>query len=169
MPALANIRHERFVRAWVKTGNAAQSYLKAGYKPTTRNSLDASACQLLRSPKVKSRIGEVKRAVSYKTRVGLETLLARAEEARALAMATDQPAAAIQATTLQAKLLGLLVEKRETGQPGDFAHLETQAEIVDKVRADVGDKEADALASVLSRLDAVETLDAERDPEASIN
>jgi hypothetical protein len=153
MPALANIRHERFVRHYLKTGVAAQAYLAAGYKPTNRNSLDASACQLLRSPKVQSRIGEFRRQMTYKTRVTLEKLLDQAEEARALAMASEQPAAAIQATTLQAKLVGLLVDRKETGQPGDFSALNSQDEVLAKVRAEYGDEVAKAVAAIVDRED----------------
>src|SRR4030095_14797571 len=49
MPVLENIRHERFAVLYVKSANASASYLKAGYNPTTRNSLDVSACQLLKN------------------------------------------------------------------------------------------------------------------------
>jgi phage terminase small subunit len=152
MATLFNPRHETFVRHWLKTGNGAQSYLAAGYKPTTRNALDVSASQLLRRPKIKARINEVRRQMSYKTRVTLETLVEQAEDARRLAMATEQPGAAIQATTLQAKLVGLLVERKESGQPGDFAQLETTEAILAKVRAEFGEAEAQALATILNKV-----------------
>src|SRR5882762_10660531 len=53
MPALNNLRHERFARAFIKTNVAARAYLEAGYEPSNRNTLDAAASRLLGHVKVK--------------------------------------------------------------------------------------------------------------------
>jgi hypothetical protein len=74
MPALRNIRHERFARAYIKTGNAAASYLKAGYTPKTRSGLDAAACRLARSGKTQSRIKELRRQMAARNRISVDTL-----------------------------------------------------------------------------------------------
>ena len=175
MPALSNPRHERFVRYYMKTNNASAAYLKAGYRPKDRASLDPAASKLTRHHKVQSRIREIRRQMTQRTRITLETLLHDLAEDRALARETKQVSAAIAATQLSAKLVGLLIDRKESGQPGDFSDLTSADEIMAKVRADLGDEFADALAGVLSKADPVETptqtpeLDAERDEGATLN
>ena len=176
MPALANPRHERFVRYYMKTNNASAAYLKAGYRPKDRASLDPAASKLTRHHKVQSRIREIRRQMTQRTRITLETLLNDLAEDRKLARETKQVSAAIAATQLSAKLVGLLIDRKESGAPGDFSDLSSADEILAKVRTDLGDEFADALSAVLSKRDdtpqdvapAIE-LDAERDDGATLN
>ena len=121
MAPLPNIRHERFAVAVIKTGVAAKAYLEAGFKPTTRNALDVSACQLLRKPKVKARIWELQTQIARRSAVTLDTLLDDLEAARERAHELGQPSAAIAATMGKARLLGLLVDRKEHSAPGEFA------------------------------------------------
>ena len=51
-------------------------------------------------------------------------MLAEAEEARQLALATKNPSAAVTATKEKGVLSGQRVEPSEQGQPGEFADLE---------------------------------------------
>jgi|SRR5882672_3951939 len=152
MPRLDNIRHERFAREYIKTGVGAQAYLKAGYHPSTRNALDVNACRMLRHRKVASRIAELRRQMTYKTKISLESLLSDLADDRALARELGQPSAAIAATTLAAKLTGLLVERKESGAPGDFAGL-TAEQAIEQVRKDHGEAKAAALAALLEQPD----------------
>jgi phage terminase small subunit len=156
MPALTNIRRERFVRHYIKTGIASQAYKAAGYVANTRGALDSSAYNLLRMPEVKSRIAEVRRQMTYRTRITLESLLAELAQDRELARRVDQPSAAIQATVVQAKLVGLMVDRKENGAPGDFAGLTTVDEIVAKARVELGDDAAAMLLAVLGKSEPVE-------------
>lgn len=87
--------------------------------------------------------------MSFRTKVTVESLLEDAAQDRELARRLDQPSAALAATAFMAKLVGLLVDRKEQGQPGDFASLETSEAIVDKVRAELGDNAANALAALL--------------------
>ena len=176
MPALANPRHERLARLYLKLGVKSQAYVQAGYRNnTTRASLDAASSRAFRNVKVKRRINELRKQMTQRTRITIESLLHDLAEDRALARETKQVSAAIAATQLSAKLVGLLIDRKESGQPGDFSDLTSADEIMAKVRADLGDEFADALAGVLSKADPVETpaqtpeLDAERDEGATLN
>ena len=151
MSALANIRHERFARAVIRTGVAARAYLKAGYTPTTRNALDVSACQLLRRPKVQARVRELRKQMAARNRISLDSLLDDLAADRALARTLGQPSAAIAATQLTARLCGLLVDRKESGQPGEFAGLQSEAEVLALVRRELGDDSATALAAALAQ------------------
>lgn len=57
--ALKNIKHENFCLHYSKTGNATESYKKAGYKAKTEAGINASASQLLKNPKVQARLAEL--------------------------------------------------------------------------------------------------------------
>ena len=88
---------------------------------------------------------------NVKHRITVESLLSDLSEARALALATKQPGAAIQATTVAAKLVGLMVDRKESGAPGDFAGLQSTDEILAKVSEELGPALALALRAVLDK------------------
>ena len=158
MAPIPNIRHERFARAFIKTHVAAKAYLKAGFNPTTRNSLDASASALLRRPKVQSRIKELQSQMAARNRITVDTLLEDLASDRELARTLGQPSAAIAATQLSAKLVGLLVDRKESGQPGDFAGLQSASEVLALVKAELGDETAALLSAALERREEASAL-----------
>lgn len=49
-----------------------------------------------------------------------DSIATELEEARALALREGQAAAAVSATATKAKLVGLMIDRKETGKPGDF-------------------------------------------------
>jgi hypothetical protein len=73
---------------------------------------------------------------------------------RQLAREIGQPSAAIAATQLTAKLVGLLVDRNEEGQPGEFAGLQSEADVIDKVRVELGEEAAQQLMQALAKADA---------------
>jgi len=154
MPALHSIRMERFARFYFESGNAAASYLKAGYKPSSRNTLDSAASRLTRSVKVKARIRELSKHMITRNRITVDSLLEDLAQDRALARELGQPSAAISATQLSARLVGLLVDRKEQGGPGAFSEA-SEAEVLAMVRRELGDDSAAALAAALAREDAV--------------
>lgn len=144
-----NPRQLRFVAEYIRTGNASLSYALAGYQNTTRESRDNAASRLLGNVGIKREINRRKRAMMKRSDVTIEKLLSDAQEARDLAMRLDQPSAATGATQLQAKLVGLLVDRRESGNPGDFASLGTPQEVIDAIRRELGDAAAEALQALV--------------------
>jgi hypothetical protein len=159
MPCLQNPRHERFVRHWLRTRNASEAYARAGYGAKAGNSREVCASRLLRHIQVKRRLGELERHRAKHSRVTVESLLRQCEEDRTLARSLGQSGAAIAATQLQAKLVGLLVDRKESGGPGDFSALQTAADVVNRVRADYGDDAANLFAAVLGQADQADLPD----------
>ena len=53
------IKQEKFCIEYAKSGNARHAYKSAGYQCKNDASVDASASQLLRNPKVKDRLAEL--------------------------------------------------------------------------------------------------------------
>jgi hypothetical protein len=158
---MQNIRHEKFVRNWVKHQNATRAYAEAGYNTTTQRALEVNASRLLRHAEVQRRIQEIRRQMSTRTRITVESLLQDLADDRKLARDLGQTSAAIQATQLAARLVGLLVDRKETGAPGEFAQLQTTEEVLAKVRAELGEDAAAALAATLAKAEEAEAKQAE--------
>jgi phage terminase small subunit len=108
MPVLSNPRHERFAQELAKGCSATEAYEVAGFSPARQN-----ASRLMANDDIKKRVDELMGRGARRAEVTIESLLQEAEEARALAMSTKQPAAAVSALTAKAKLSGLWVERAE--------------------------------------------------------
>ena len=54
-----NVRQERFCLEYAQSGNATESYKKAGYVVNNDNSAGASAARLLENAKIKKRLAEI--------------------------------------------------------------------------------------------------------------
>lgn len=151
MPALHSIRMERFARYLIETGIQSEAYLKAGYKASSRRSLDSAASRLSRSVKVKARIRELTHNMVARNRVTVDSVVDELDEARGLALRLDQPSAAITASMSKARLAGLIVDRKEQGAPGEFASLGDEAKVMAMVEAELGAGAASALRSALEQ------------------
>lgn len=152
MGALRNIRHEHFVRELVRTGgNGAEAYRRVSARFPNRplrnpSSAEVIACNIRKRPEVRRRELELKNIMAKKSDITLDKVLTDCQEAIAMAKAQAKPNDLVNAAMAQAKLVGLLRERIETGQPGDFDGLENISDILEKVEADVGPEAALALA-----------------------
>jgi hypothetical protein len=144
----------------MRTGVASQAYAKAGYETKPGRPTISAASRLLTHVDVQRRIRELRKQMATRNRITVDTLIDDLREDRQLARELGQPSAAIAATQLSAKLVGLLVDRKESGQPGDFADLQSEADVLALVRSELGDESAQALATALARADtAPEVLD----------
>jgi phage terminase small subunit len=149
MPILPNVRWERFCKAYVRDGNARASYATAGYRPH-----DGNASRLRGTEQVRRRIDELRAMQGVKHRITVDSLLSDLAQDRDLARRLEQPGAALQATQLMAKLTGFLVDRKETGSPGDFAALQTRDDVIARVRQEMGDDAVRLLEQLLTISDA---------------
>ena len=170
MPALKNQRQERFCQL-VKQGIPPyRAYPMAGYKPD-----EGAPYRLSGNVRVKRRIAELTKGLAMKTRVTVESITAELDAAQELAKRVEQPGAAIQAIATKAKLHGLLIDRKETGQPGEFQAAKTADEVLAAVRAELGEDAARALAALagLAKPDAAPALpeleQAERPVDSELN
>jgi hypothetical protein len=97
--------------------------------------------------------------MASRNRITVDSLLSDLAEDRALARELGQPSAAISATALAAKLTGLLVDRKESGQPGDFSGMQSEADVLALVRNELGEDSAQALAAALAKADVAPVLD----------
>jgi len=108
VPILNNQRHERMARSLAEGKPVVQAYEDAGYKPNRSNSH-----RLKENEGIKSAVAELKGKAAAKLEITLEKLLRDLEEIKANAKRDKQHSAAARATELQAKLAGLMIERRE--------------------------------------------------------
>jgi len=76
-------KQEKFVQEYIKSGNATQSYIKAGY---SENGADVSASRLLGNASVKKRLEELKNASTKKFIIDKEFLTEKYLEIHNLAL-----------------------------------------------------------------------------------
>lgn len=124
MMPLNNSRHEMFCQVFVKGKNKTEAYLAAGYRQGKRKSLSTSAARLASKPKVAARIHALQEMAAS---LSIHALVKEAEQIRRLAIANDQPTAALSALNLKTKFAGMLDasikydddKHREPGEPVD--------------------------------------------------
>ena len=133
---LTPVKQELFVQHLMKGIPQAQAYEKAGYKPNPGN-----ASELASSEKVSKRLAWLQQRQAARKGITVETLCDELDRDRELARKLDQPSAAITATMSQAKLMGLLIDRKETGAAGEFAKLTTE-ELRQQLEADLAALEA---------------------------
>jgi phage terminase small subunit len=105
---LKNQRHELFAQALAQGKPETQAYVAAGYNPSNSN-----PHRLSENEGVKQRVAELQNRSAARVEITLEKLLRDLEETKAAAKRDRQHGAAARCTELQAKLSGLLTERRE--------------------------------------------------------
>lgn len=130
MAANLTPKQENFCLAYLETGNASEAYRRAynaeKMKPETacRN-----AKTLLDSSKIAARVAGLKAVAQERALVTVQSITQELEEARALALATETPSAAVAASMGKAKLHGLIVEKSQNDHKSSDGSMTPQAPV----------------------------------------
>ena len=108
-------KQKNFVREFLKSGNAAESYRKCyDVKKESSNWVYVEAFKLLSDPNITPYLQKLQDAVTERTLVTVESITEELEENREKARGLDQPAAMNVASMGKAKLHGLLIDKVDT-------------------------------------------------------
>ena len=102
-------KQQRFVHAYVETGNATQSAIKAGY--SKRSAMQIGE-QNLRKHEIASAIAEAQAKAAERHEITLERIAEMMQEDRQLAIEAGQISAAATSSMNLAKLYGLIVDKQ---------------------------------------------------------
>jgi phage terminase small subunit len=102
-------KQEAFCLAFLETGNAAEAYRRAyDVLPEAKDGwLYVEACQLLDNPKIALRLKGLREQAERLSIFNLSAAMDEFEEARKLALAIENPAAMVAATTGKVRLFGL--------------------------------------------------------------
>jgi len=145
MRPLPNPRHELFCREYIKTGVASKAYRRAYPHVNPLGSSWAGASRLLRHVKVKRRIVALQEQIMKRSDITVEKILLDYQRALDLAKAQSKPNEMVLAAKEQARLVGLLVERKELGGVGDFENLHNPEDVLAKVALELGPEAAAAL------------------------
>ena len=126
MPVLKNARHEKFAQELAKGKSQVEAYRLAGFKPN-----ESHASRLVANGKVAARVAELKAAAAEKAVVTAADIARQLDEDREFARQLEAPAAAVSATMGKAKVLGLIIEKRDlTSSDGSMTPKEPTYKLV---------------------------------------
>ena len=84
--------------------------------------------------------------IKRKADITFEKILTNYQEALEMARAKEDPGNMISAAREQAKLVGLLIDRKEVGSAGDFENMENISEILQAVADQAGPEAALALS-----------------------
>lgn len=151
MPFLKNPKRERFAQNIAAGMNSTEAYRQAGFAATTPGSAQASSRQLRLMPEVQERINELlderdKTAVTA-TRVAvervalskefvLEALITNVRKSLQMEPILDKNGTEIfryegsvanRALELLGRELGMFIDRKEIGTPGEFANLDANS------------------------------------------
>lgn len=121
MPALPNPRQERFAKNIALGMSQADAYRKAGYAARTPCSGWSGASRLSRNVKVSGRIYELLSKSETDLIVDRNTMTNVFTDLLHSARTAGNYNAAKGAADSLAKLHGLMIDRKETGRPGDFS------------------------------------------------
>ena len=133
MPTLRNTRHEKFALELAAGKSATEAYVLAGYRSSRRN-----ASRLRTSEGVIGRVKELQAASANHAVISVATICAELDAAIQIAIQGKQAAAMVAASTLRAKLAGLLTDRVEIRQADPFASCESMEEIADTIAREGG-------------------------------
>jgi hypothetical protein len=106
MAPLKNHRHELFCLALAEGKSAYAAYIAAGFVANDSNSI-----RLKQNPRVQARLAEIQAEAAKSTAITVASICRELDEANAIARQTGSAGAMVSASTLRAKLAGLLTEK----------------------------------------------------------
>lgn len=143
-------KQEAFCQEYALHGNASRAY-RNSYDTTPETKAITCAvngCKLLKDPKIKARIKELREELNDNIVVTANSLLEEFEEARQHALADPKgAAAATAASNAKAKLLGFMIDKHEhTGKDGGPIESKTVLDV-----SGMSEEELAILAKALER------------------
>lgn len=116
MPALRFVRHEQFIRQYIKTGgNGVQAYMRI-YPNASYDAARSSAGRLMGRPYIRARYHEVLDKMVKKIDITIEKIINDYQYALDLAKEQGRPAEIVSAATAQAKICDLLRERLKIEQ-----------------------------------------------------
>jgi hypothetical protein len=130
MPVLSNAKHELFCQHLALGETASKAYELAGYKPSRSNASVLRAKQNI-SDRLAEILQESEKTVLDQIEYTRDALLSELEETRKLALKRGQASAVVAATMGKAKILGLIIDRREVNEVGKFDSL-TDEELVEE-------------------------------------
>jgi hypothetical protein len=120
---LKNQRHELFAQGLATGKTATHTYEFAGYKPNPQN-----ASRMTKNDDIQARVKELQERSAIKAELTVADIVKKLETLEASAIANNQISAGVTAVMGMAKILGLIVDKREQRDVSEFSNM-TESEL----------------------------------------
>ena len=114
---LKNQRHELFAQGLATGKTAIQAYEFAGYKSNPQN-----AGRMTKNDDIQARVKELQERCAVKAELTIVDIVKKLETLEANAIANNQISAGVTAVVGIAKILGLIVDKREQRDVIEFSN-----------------------------------------------
>lgn len=156
--------HEVFIREFIKNGgNGARAWRDMTIqlkRPLLTNKLSYKviAHATLKRPEIKKRYEEIQQKMAKRADITEDSILTKYEDAFTIAKTLEKPETMVSAATAQAKLVGLLRDRIETGDAGDFDKMENISDILAAVAEQAGPDAALALSKAFGLESSVSPL-----------
>ena len=118
MPTLQTPRREKYAQELASGKSATEAYERAGYAKNSGNCIRLKA-----NESVATRLAELQHGGAERAVVTVASLVADLEDDRQLARALGQLGPAVSASMGKARILGLIIDRREVGEAGAFDHM----------------------------------------------
>lgn len=147
-PVKPTPRQKKFVVEYMICDNATEAWMKT-YRPKNRQCAQAASSLTLSKPHVKRYHEQLQERLMQKRDITLDKVLTDLQWSIDRGKADGKPSEVIAGANAQAKLVGLLRERVETGHVGDFGDTNSIADVLEMVAKEVGPEHAMALAAML--------------------
>lgn len=131
----------------MKTPIATEAWTRV-YKTKNRKCAQVLASRTLAKPHVKKRFNELLERQMKKSDITVDKVLSDYQHALELAKTQQKPSEIVAAAQAQAKLVGLLRDRVETGAVGDFNDSNSISDVLELVAKEAGPEAAMALAAM---------------------
>src|SRR5712671_2062325 len=146
-PVRITMNQQSFVREYMKLGNATKAWQKV-YDTSCRQCAQAASSHCLSKPHVKRYLHELQERQMKKSDISIDKVLTDCQLAFDMAKGQQKASEMIAATMAQAKLVGLLRDRVETGGVGDFGDTNSIADVLEMVAKEAGPEAAMTLAAM---------------------
>jgi hypothetical protein len=144
MPELANRRHELFARSLAAGVPSLRAYEAAGYKPN-----NGSPYRLQENIRIKQRASELMQETAEralpKFTLTRAWIVEQLIENITIAKQNNDLGPANKAIELLGKELGMFIDRKEVGAPGEFENIQSNQQLVELMRQRFGDAFIEAL------------------------
>lgn len=139
------LRQELFVRELLKTGIQAVAWRRVYH---TAKNAKVMASKTLAKPHVLKRYNELRERQMQKSDITIDKVLSDLQWSIDTGKAQGKPSEVIAGANAQAKLVGLLRERVETGHVGEFGEGHSIADVLEIVAKEAGPEAAMTLAAM---------------------
>lgn len=141
------VRQIKFVYEYIKLDNMTKAWQRV-YGVKNRQCAQAASSKALSKPHVKRLEVQLRERLMKKGDISIEKVLTDYQYALDLAKAQQKAGDMIAAATAQAKLVGLLRERVETGGVGEWGDVNSISDVLELVAKEAGPEAAMTLAAM---------------------